>query len=222
MDLIKHFDVFKLSKLDPSQNDIAIVGMGSLGSMVALEVAKLGCPEITIFDFDKIEDHNLPNQVMYGIEDVGKLKVDVAASMLLQLAGTKIEKRQKLLSRHYYSYIFVCVDSMKARKEVWQFTKNNFSTKLFLEARVSKDTVYAYAFNPQDLEHRKAYEDTLYDDEDIILDTGTCGVTPNIGATAHMASSILTWLFIQHVMETGTTNEVVVTVNPWRLHSRHF
>lgn len=66
-----------------SQNAIArmkvgIVGLGSVGCVVAECMARIGVARVTLIDPDRIEEHNL-DRLLYGTtKDVGKLKVDVA------------------------------------------------------------------------------------------------------------------------------------------------
>ncbi len=59
-------------------NTIAIVGCGAIGSYVASSLAKMGLTNFNLYDFDKIEVHNLPNQ-FFKEKDVGKYKVNITA-----------------------------------------------------------------------------------------------------------------------------------------------
>lgn len=67
-----------------SQNMIArmkvgIVGLGSVGCIVAECMARIGVAQVTLIDPDKVEKHNL-DRLLYGTtKDVGKLKVELAA-----------------------------------------------------------------------------------------------------------------------------------------------
>ena len=53
---------------------VAIVGLGGLGSNVALWLARLGVGQLLLYDFDKVELSNL-NRQYYFLEDVGQYKV---------------------------------------------------------------------------------------------------------------------------------------------------
>ena len=65
---------------------VAIVGMGGLGCPAALYLATAGVGSLTIIDSDSVTVTNLHRQVLYGPEDVGSRKVDVAASSLRRVA----------------------------------------------------------------------------------------------------------------------------------------
>ena len=70
-----------------SQNTIArlkvgIVGLGSVGCIVAEAIARIGISQVTLIDPDKVEEHNL-DRLLYGTaRDIGKLKVDLAAEAM--------------------------------------------------------------------------------------------------------------------------------------------
>jgi sulfur-carrier protein adenylyltransferase/sulfurtransferase len=64
---------------------VAIVGVGGLGSPAALYLCAAGVGTIGLIDFDVVDVSNLQRQVIYGTADVGRRKVDVAATRLRQL-----------------------------------------------------------------------------------------------------------------------------------------
>ena len=55
---------------------VMIVGLGSFGSQIAVELAKAGVGEFSLFDFDRVELHNLARHTA-TIKDLGRLKTDV-------------------------------------------------------------------------------------------------------------------------------------------------
>ena len=61
---------------------VAIVGVGGLGSPVALYLAAAGVGNITIIDNDHVDISNLHRQILYGDRDLELLKVDVASTSL--------------------------------------------------------------------------------------------------------------------------------------------
>lgn len=57
---------------------IGIVGLGSVGALVAETLARMGCQDFVLVDFDKVEAHNLDRLVSATENDIGRLKVEVA------------------------------------------------------------------------------------------------------------------------------------------------
>ena len=66
------------AQADLARLHIGIVGLGSVGSMVAEALARMGVERITLMDFDKIQRHNLDRCLHAGPGDVGHPKVEVA------------------------------------------------------------------------------------------------------------------------------------------------
>lgn len=64
---------------------VLVVGSGGLGSPVLLYLAAAGVGTIGIIDFDVVDDSNLQRQVLFGIEAIGKPKVDAAKQRLESL-----------------------------------------------------------------------------------------------------------------------------------------
>jgi len=87
-----------------------IIGMGGLGCPAAVALAGAGARRLTLVDGDVVETSNLHRQPLYGPDDVGRCKVEVARERLARAyPGLEIEtwvKRvgpgevQSLLSRH--------------------------------------------------------------------------------------------------------------------------
>lgn len=71
---------------------VLIVGMGGLGCPAAQYLAGSGVGTLVLNDFDRVDESNLPRQVLYEPGDVGELKVDVAHRRL-SLVNPGIEIR---------------------------------------------------------------------------------------------------------------------------------
>lgn len=61
---------------------VFVVGSGGLGSPALLYLAAAGVGTIGIIDFDVVDDSNLQRQVLFGVNEIGKLKVEAAKQRL--------------------------------------------------------------------------------------------------------------------------------------------
>ncbi|MGH3990591.1 MAG: HesA/MoeB/ThiF family protein, partial [Pseudonocardiaceae bacterium] len=64
----------------------AVIGVGGLGSFVALELAYLGVGHLTLIDPDRVEPSNLNRLIGAGPDDVGRYKVDVFREVIERVA----------------------------------------------------------------------------------------------------------------------------------------
>lgn len=65
-----------------AQGSILVVGCGGLGALLAAYLAAAGIGHIVLLDDDRVEQSNLPRQVLYREEDVGVPKVQALARHL--------------------------------------------------------------------------------------------------------------------------------------------
>ncbi len=103
---------------------ILIVGVGGLGSFVALELAHLGARNLIIADNDRVSATNLNRQILYTYNDVGKSKVSVAAERLrsifpdmrVEAFNSRVDKTSApyLVSRA--DLVIDCTDNFETKK----------------------------------------------------------------------------------------------------------
>ena len=72
---------------DIARLNVGIVGLGSVGAIVAEGIARVGVGHVTLIDPDRVESHNLDRLLSATSRDVGKLKVR-AASRMIRRHGT--------------------------------------------------------------------------------------------------------------------------------------
>jgi molybdopterin/thiamine biosynthesis adenylyltransferase len=78
--LLQHVDIDGQLKL--KQSSVLIVGLGGLGSPVALYLAAAGVGELHLADFDAVDLTNLQRQIIHDTHSVGMSKVDSALTRL--------------------------------------------------------------------------------------------------------------------------------------------
>ncbi|MEC9375807.1 MAG: HesA/MoeB/ThiF family protein [Pseudomonadota bacterium] len=64
---------------------ISIIGLGGLGTPASLYLASSGIGNMSIFDFDDVDETNLPRQILFRDDDVGHAKAKVAADRLRRI-----------------------------------------------------------------------------------------------------------------------------------------
>jgi len=64
---------------------VLLIGLGGLGSPVAMYLASAGIGELVLSDYDFVELSNLQRQIVHGTPDVGRDKVDSARATIERL-----------------------------------------------------------------------------------------------------------------------------------------
>lgn len=101
---------------------VAVVGLGGIGSVVAMQLAHLGVGELVLIDGDVVEASNVSRIVGARTADVGKMKVDVAARYATDIGFARQVEcvRQFLRPQHEAllascDIVVSCVDRMTPR-----------------------------------------------------------------------------------------------------------
>lgn len=165
IDYWRQLDVFNPEKFE---TPIHIIGVGASGSWIAYILAKMGIRSVTAWDHDLVEVHNLPNQI-FGLEEIGMPKVLALARILARDCGTEVVARQEKATglQPLSGIVFLCVDSMSARKEIWEKAlKFNPNVKLVVETRLGAEFCIVHTIRPLYPADVRGFENTLFGDDE--------------------------------------------------------
>ena len=93
-DLLRYSRQILLAQIDIAgqlrlkQSRVLIVGLGGLGSPVALYLAAAGVGELHLADFDQVDLSNLQRQIAHDSHSIGQPKVESAAARLRAINPT--------------------------------------------------------------------------------------------------------------------------------------
>lgn len=105
------------------QASVLIVGMGGLGSPVAMYLAAAGVGKLSIADFDIVDESNLQRQIVHSFSDIGLLKTESAARALKEINPEveidtydfTLESEEIDNLAHKHSLIMDCTDNFPTR-----------------------------------------------------------------------------------------------------------
>lgn len=209
MNYSRQFDAFDAETFN---DQVHVIGAGATGSWVALLLAKLGVKNLHIWDFDKIEEHNLPNQA-FNFGQIGEYKAEAITSNILSMVEeTNIKYHNERVDKNtrLSGYVFMLTDTMSSRKELYENVfKFNPAIKLFIETRMALDGGIIYSVNPMNIEELDKYQGTLFDDDN--SETSACGASKSIVTTAVAISSMAIWQMLNHVNKDEVTFEMFLS-----------
>lgn len=220
MDYIRHIEVFDP---DTFETPVHVIGAGATGSWLVLMLAKLGIKNITVWDFDEIEEHNIPNQ-MFSPTQVGQPKVEAIKLIANKFANIDINiKNQKVTgTQRLAGVVFMLTDTMRSRKQIYEKAiKLNPAVQLLIETRMDFNGGRIYTINPSNLTHIKEYEKEFYTDDEVEAPSA-CGASTTIVATAIDISAHAVWNLINWHNEYENYNEILLDIQNKNILTRNF
>lgn len=165
---IRQRDLINAEKLDKK---IIIIGAGGIGSWTALALLKMGCINVTVLDFDGIEEHNLGSQI-YNTNDIGKEKVNALKDKLVPLVSQEPQILNKKWTPSFnltkYDIVISAVDSITVRGEMFNNLIKNKFKGYFIDGRMAANEINLYCINIEDKNHIALYKDTLFKPEEAL------------------------------------------------------
>lgn len=188
MNLNKHIDFFNPSEL--VGKEINIIGVGAVGSYIALQLSKLGIRNLTIWDFDTVEEHNITNQV-YTQLDLGKRKVD-ALELHLKASNPNINiiKKGKYTNQKLSGIVFMEVDSVELRHDIAIINQLNDEIELLIDGRIGLETGQVHTVDWSNDEEVDQYIDkTDFKDDEVDVPRSGCGTTLSVSPSVLLTAS---------------------------------
>jgi len=176
-------DVFDPNSAQP----VTVIGAGSVGSQLVAMLAKIGCREITVWDADDVESHNIPMSA-YQLSDLGKPKVAALQALVEAQSGVRITAIPRMYAgENLVGTVVACVDSMESRMLLWDRLRDNPNVDVFVDTRIDTEFVAVYAVAPCDKGSCDAYGKLLYPSS--LAARPTCGRHGIVYVTSVAASA---------------------------------
>ena len=115
MDLNKSLEFFDPAKV---KEKCHVIGCGSIGSNVAELLVRYGITDITLWDFDIVEPHNIANQIFLQ-DQVDMPKTSALKDILEDINhDVKLTLKEKYEDQPLSGYVFMCVDNVEVRQKI--------------------------------------------------------------------------------------------------------
>ena len=206
-----------------------IIGAGATGSRVFAALVELGVKDISVYDPDIIEDHNLANQI-YMAANIGQPKVVGCEAFAKAKLGITYDTRlpegfnfyHRKVTRSYIEggggitkgVVFILTDTMESRRQIFDSlikrAKPSISSTmsyrhaplLIIETRMGSTHGSIFTINPFDVAACEAWRNTLIDDTDEDnIELSPCGTTLSVGTTASLIANYAVWQMMQFFVD---------------------
>lgn len=198
-----------------------IIGCGSVGSTVAALLARLGVTKFVLYDFDRVEAHNLANQ-MFIHKDIKTEKVDAVKRIITEInpdAEPTIEIcREGYNDQKLNGYVFLCVDNIDLRREICQKHRMNRMIKAVFDFRTRLEDAQHYAANWADMKQVDNLIRTMdfsHDEAHAATPVTACGTELGVAPTVWVVCSLGVCNFMNLIR--GVPLKNIVVCNPFAM-----
>lgn len=176
-----------------------------MGGTVAEQMVRLGMVNIHLWDFDKVEAHNLANQI-FTEQDIGASKTEALERICkeinpaIQFTLHKDGWSEK--ARPLSGYIFLCVDDIELRQKIVDQNMRNLNIKAMFDFRTMLTGAQAYAADWKDDKAKQAFRKSMnftHDEATESTPTSACGITLGVVATVRAIVSLGVANFVNFV-----------------------
>lgn len=195
---------------------INIIGCGACGSWLAFFLLKMGFKNIHVYDYDVVEEHNIPNQ-LFKESHIGSLKVTSLKNIYNEFFYDDDERLTvhpdpitTANANRLKGVIFNCVDSMTAREYIYERAYKFGQAELLIEDRLSVYGGYIYTLGKSLDNNNEEYEKSFYDDED--AEVSACGISQTALPAAVTTASIMIMQLISWIKKENVHFKVLYTI----------
>lgn len=189
IDTIKFLERFNPDEI---KENIHIIGCGAIGSHVACMLTRLGLTNLILYDFDTVESKNIANQ-NYFEDQIGQSKVTALADNIKAInkdAHPIIRNKGWVPLVPLTGYVFMCVDSIKTRKDIYENCKNSNGCKAIFDFRMRYSDAQHYAYKKEEIEKFEGMLDFTDEEAKEATPISACGTTLSVITTVNMVVSL--------------------------------
>lgn len=195
------------------KKSVILAGLGGIGSHCCLQLARMNIAKLVLYDDDVVEPANMSGQ-LYGVEDVGKAKVDAMLNAITNYTSMQnvFALNEKFTRKSEAGDVMICgFDNMKARKIFFTSWYNHVQSKpeeerkncLLIDGRLDISMLQVLCLRGDD-----AYNIERYQDEFLFSDHDVEATVCSLKQTTYLAS------MIGSIMVNLFTNWVANSLNP--------
>lgn len=187
-----------------------VIGVGSIGRQVAIQLAAIGIQHMTLYDHDKVSVENLASQG-YMESDVGSPKVHAVANIAHQQFPRMnlVSHAERFRKSHVQKWthgrqmaVFCCVDSIASRKLIWESVQAR--CHFYVDGRMAAEVIRVITSDAPAMD--RYYASTLFTSTEAYQ--GECTSKSTI-YTASIAAGLMVGQFTRWLRRLPTNREQI-------------
>lgn len=201
---------------DPTdiKDRVHIIGCGAIGSTLAENLVRMGFTKFTLYDFDKVEMHNIANQ-MFLEADIGKEKTMAVAEHLVSInSDVDIKICPKgYIAQNLNGYVFLCVDNIDLRRQITEANIANQYIKSIVDFRMRLTDSQHYLADWSKEKDKTSLINSMqftHEEAKALTPTTACGTTLNVVYNVRAVVAIGVANFINFVTNGNYHRQVMV------------
>ncbi|GJM24710.1 MAG: hypothetical protein DHS20C16_11250 [Phycisphaerae bacterium] len=198
-------DIIPPEKL--AQCRATVIGVGSIGRQVALQLAAIGTPSLQLIDPDIVAVENLACQA-YFEDDLESPKVHATANVCHQVNSKldiQCEQNRFRRSGAVGNIVFCCVDAITTRRIIWESVGK--CADFFVDGRMSAEVLRV--ITAYDAASRAHYPTTLFASEH--AHRGACTAKSTVFC-ANIVAGLMLSAFVKHLRNLAADPDVVLNL----------
>jgi len=225
---LRHHEIFDPHSPEAVSHHILIVGAGAIGSRCFEALVSTGLTNLSLIDFDIVEDHNIPNQ-LFTREHLGMAKVDACNQWATSKAGADATEKMRFINdkielgqapekyfenmTYFPTIVISAVDSFESRRIVHDFADSCLS-EFFIDGRMASAQAISFAHEMDNSDQIDAWAATLGDDND--TDSPL-----SVGTTAAIAGNVMAQQCLNYIKGGYYEPALRIMTAPWEMMRRY-
>lgn len=210
MDTNKFYEFFQP---ETCKERIHIIGCGAVGSTIAELLVRMGLTKFTLYDFDKVESHNIANQ-MFRQKDINREKTEALAEIMQEInPEVEIKTVGKYENQQLSGYIFLAVDSIEIRRKIVQNNMYNLNIKAMFDERLVLTDAQAYAAKWDNLKEKESFLASMnFTDEEAksIAPVSACNIELSVAPTVRLICNFAVANFINLLQKNDKFKNIIL------------
>jgi len=195
--------------------EIHVIGVGAIGSQVVEMLARMGFNELSLYDFDVVDPHNITNQ-MYFADQFEKSKLECTMELCQRINPhftAEVYEEGWKQGMPLAGHVILAVDNIDLRRQIVEEHMNNPMIVSMCDFRMGLTNAQHYFADWQQEKLKKNFLASMqftHEEAKESTPVSACGTSLNVLPTVRMITALGTANFM-NFLKNGEAKKVILT-----------